>query len=111
MYRTIKVALTVVAISIISVLAAHASKSERNDALAIRKADITLIQAIQAAEQHVHGKAVKAEFERGKNGWVFDVEVVTDKKTYDVAVDPTKGTIITADEDKTDTDDSLDKED
>ena len=111
MKRTIKVALTLATLSTVGVLAAHASKSVENDALAIKKTGITLTQAIQAAEQHVHGKAVKAEFEHGKNGWVFDVEVVAESKTYDVAVDPAKGTVLTAQEDKADHDDGEDKED
>ena len=49
---------------------AYTSKTEENDALAINKAGITLIQAIQAAEQRVHGKAVKAEFEHGEKRMV-----------------------------------------
>lgn len=111
MKRTIKLALTVAAISTIGIQAAHASKTEENDALAVRHAGISLTQAVQVAEQHTHGKAVRAEFEHGKKGWVFDVEVVAGDKTYDVAVDPAKGTVLTAQEDKTDHDDGQDKED
>lgn len=111
MKRTIKVALTLATLSTVGVFAAHASKTAENDALSIKQAGITLTQAIQAAEQHVHGKAVKAEFEHSKKGWVFDVEVVADNKTYDVAVDPTKGTVLTAQEDKADHNDGEDKED
>lgn len=111
MQRSIKVALIVGALSSIGAIGAYASKTEENDALAINKAGITLTQAIQAAEQRVHGKAVKAEFEHGKKGWVFDVEVVADNKTYDVAVDPATGTVLRAQEDKADHDDGQDKED
>lgn len=111
MKRTIKVTLVAVAISTIGIMAAHASKSAENDAMAIRHASISLTQAVQVAEQHTHGKAVRAEFEHGKKGWVFDVEVVAGDKTYDVAVDPTKGTVLTAQEDKADHDGGQDKED
>jgi uncharacterized membrane protein YkoI len=111
MKRSIKVALIIGALSTTGAIGAYASKTEVNDAEAIQHAGISLTQAIQAAEQHLHGKAVRAEFEHGKKGWVFDVEVVADSRTYDVAVDPAKGTVIAAQADKADHDDHNDRED
>jgi uncharacterized membrane protein YkoI len=90
---------------------AYAAKSVDNDALAISGATIGLTQAITAAEQHVGGKAAKAEYERHKGRWVFDVEVVKDKKVMDVTVDATSGKVIAATEDKVDQDDKRDKAD
>jgi uncharacterized membrane protein YkoI len=84
--------------------------SPENDALAIASAKISLTQAISAAEQHVGGKAAKAEYERDKGQWVFDVEVVKDKTVMDVKVDPASGKVIAATEDKTDHDDDKDND-
>ncbi|MSN25887.1 MAG: peptidase M4 [Geobacter sp.] len=111
MKRALNVTLTLAALSTVGVLAAQASKTAENDALAIRHADITLTQAVQAAEQQLHGKAVRAEFEHGKAGWVFEVEVVANNKTYDVTVDPAKGTVLTTQEDKGDHDHGEEQED
>lgn len=91
--------------------AAYAAKSTENDALAISGATISLTQAITAAEQHVGGKASKAEYEQHKGQWVFDVEVVKEKKVMDVTVDATSGKVIAAIEDKPDHDDGHDKAD
>ena len=101
------VSLTAIAIG----SAAYAAKSAENDALAISGATIGLTQAITAAEQHVGGKASKAEYEQHKGQWVFDVEVVKDKQVMDVTVDATSGKVIAAIEDKADHDDGHDKAD
>lgn len=112
MKRSIKVALIVGALTTVGAIGAYASKAMENDALAINHAGISLTQAVQAVEQQLHGKAVKAEFEQSKkHGWVFDVEVVADNKTYDVAVDSAKGTVLSAQEDKADREHGEDKED
>ena len=70
-----------------------------------------MTQAVTAAEQHVGGKASKAEYEQHKGQWVFDVEVVKDKTVMDVKVDPTSGKVLAAVEDKADHDDDHDKAD
>ena len=67
-----------------------------HDALAITKAKISLTQAINVADQHVHGKASQAEYENSKLGWVYDVEVVSGAKVFDVKVDGAKGTVISS---------------
>ena len=61
----------------IGVYAATNTESQ-NDATAVAQATVSLTQAIATAEQHAHGKASKAEYERAsKPGqWVYDVEVV-----------------------------------
>jgi uncharacterized membrane protein YkoI len=82
-----------------------------NDALAIAGAKIDLAKAVAAAEQHVGGKASKAEYERHKGQWVFDIEVVKDKKVMDVKVDAASGKVISAAEDKADQDDDHDEAD
>ncbi|MES2237163.1 MAG: PepSY domain-containing protein [Pseudomonadota bacterium] len=90
---------------------AQAAKIAENDALAVTAAKIDMTQAVAAAEQHVGGKASRAEYERHKGQWMFDVEVIKDKKVMDVKVDPTSGKVIASTEDKTDRDDEHDKPD
>jgi len=90
---------------------AYAAISSENDALAIASAQVSLTQAVTTAEQHVDGKAVRAEYEHHKGQWVFDVEVVKGKQVMDVKVDPISGRILSAVEDNTDHDDAHDKED
>jgi uncharacterized membrane protein YkoI len=90
--------------------AGYAANGE-NDALAIAGAKIDLAKAVAAAEQHVGGKASKAEYERHKGQWVFDIEVVKDKKVMDVKVDAASGKVISATEDKADQDDDHDEAD
>ena len=82
-----------------------------NDATAISKAKIPLVQAVTMAEQHANGKASHAEYENSKHGWVYDVEVVSGSKVFDVRIDADKGTVISSAEDKADHDDDHDKQD
>ena len=99
------------ALSATAIGSAYAAKSAENDALAISGAMIGMTQAVTAAEQYVGGKASKAEYEHHKGKWVFDVEVVKDKKVMDVKVDPMSGKVIAATEDKADHDDDHDRAD
>ena len=92
-------------------VAAYAANAVQNDATAITQAKISLTQAITAAEQHAGGKASKAEFEKTKMGWAYDVEVVNGAKVFDVKVDADKGTVISSAEDKADQDDEHDQAD
>ena len=82
--------------------AAYAAQSGGNDALAINQAKVSLSQAISAAEQQHSGKASKAEFEHSKSGWVYEIEVVSGDKVFDVKVDADKGTILSSAEDTVD---------
>ena len=99
------------ALSAAAIGSAYAAKATENDALAVGSAAISMTQAITAAEQHVGGKASRAEYERHKGQWVFDVEVVKDRKVTDVRVDSTSGKVVAAVEDKADSDDDRDHAD
>jgi uncharacterized membrane protein YkoI len=80
-----------------------------NDAAPVPVAGISLGAAASAAEQHLQGKAVMAEYEKQKDGrWVYDVEVRAGTRVFDVKVDPDKGTVVASTEDKPDTDDDGD---
>ena len=111
MYRYSKLSLLAVAIATAGTVAYAANGGMENDAMAINKAKISLIQAVTVAEQHANGKASQAEFENSKQGWVFDVEVVSGAKVFDVKVDADKGTVISSAEDKADRDDEHDEKD
>ena len=90
---------------------AYGAKATENDALVISAAKIGLGQAVTAAEQHVGGKASRAEFERHKGQWVFDVEVVKGKSVMDVKVDAANGKVVAASADVIDSDDAGDRVD
>ena len=112
MYRYSKLSLLACALAAAAAGIAYAAKGDtENDAMAIASAKIPLAQAVAAAEQHVNGKAAKAEYEQSKQGWVYDVEVVSGAKVFDVKVDPNKGTVIASAEDKADRDEDHDEKD
>lgn len=100
MYRYTKLSMLVMGFMMTGAVAYAAKSHVENDALAINKAKISLTQAIIAAEQHVKGKASRAEYEHSKQGWIYDVEVVSGTKVYDVRVDAEKGAVISLAEDK-----------
>jgi uncharacterized membrane protein YkoI len=77
---------------------AYAAKAGQvEDALAIANSKVSLAQAIAAAEQHVGGKAAKAELEDENGQWVFGVEVVKDAtQVMDVKVDAATGKVLSA---------------
>ena len=109
MYRYTRLSLLAVATT--GAVAYAANGGMGNDAMAIAKAKIPLTQAVTVAEQHANGKASRAEYENSKQGWVYDVEVVSGAKVFDVRVDANKGTVISSAEDKADHDDDHDKRD
>ncbi len=84
---------------------AYVAKDAQNDALAIQKATVSLAQAINLAELHVRGRAIRAEYERTKLGAVYEVEVVSGAKVFEVRVDVDKGNVVTSVEDTEDHDD------
>lgn len=86
------------------------SNPEGEDFIAINQAQITLTQAIAAAENQYPGsRASKAEFEYSKKtGWAYDIEVINNAKAWDVKVDSQKGMIISALEDGVDYDNEPD---
>lgn len=111
MHRYTKLSLLAITMVVAGAAAYAAKGGMENDALAITKAQIPLAQAVTVAEQHANGKASRAEYESSKQGWVYDVEVVSGAKVFDVRVDADKGTVISSAEDKADHDDDHDKQD
>jgi uncharacterized membrane protein YkoI len=105
MYRYTKISLLAMVIAMSGVTAYAARSTAENDAVGVTQAKIELIQAITIAEQHAQGKASHAEYERSKQGAVYEVEVVSGAKVFDVKVDADKGTVISSVEDKPDHDD------
>lgn len=110
MFRHTKIALAGVVLAASSIAAFAATQME-NDAASLPVTKITLTQAVAAAEQQANGRATRAELEHSKSGIVYDVEVVSGTKTFDVKVDADKGTVIASTEDKGDHDDDHDKND
>lgn len=112
MFRFTKMAVAITVLTTAGLGAfAYASKGVENDAMSIVNAKVSMSQAVSVAEQHANGKASRAEYEKTKSGWTYDVEVVSGVKVYDVSVNAENGTVITSTEDKTDHDDDNDKED
>lgn len=110
MTRFSKLSLLAVALTAVGNFA-NAATSTENDAMAIAKAKIPLAQAVTAAEQHANGKAARAEYENSRQGWVYDVEIVSGAKIFDVKVDADKGTVVSSAQDTADRDDEHDKPD
>ena len=91
---------------------AETAAAPANDAGPIASTKVSMEAAVSAAEKHVQGKAVRAEYEKQKDGaWVYDIEVKTATKVFDVKVDPGKGTVLASTEDKVDSDDDGDRAD
>ncbi|RUP33252.1 MAG: peptidase M4 [Curvibacter sp.] len=111
MYRNTTLSLIGIAIAAAGAMAYAAKGGVESDTFAISKAQVQLAQAVTVAEQHAQGKAVRAEYENSKQGWLYDVEVVSGAKVFDVRVDADKGTVISSAEDKADHDDDHDKQD
>ena len=94
---------TIVGVSTFTVADALAEQAG-NDALQVRGAQISLSEAIAAAEAKTGGRASKAEFEQSANGWMYDVEVVVGDAVSDVKVNPENGSVMAVSEDKIDHD-------
>lgn len=90
---------------------AGATSARESDPPSMVDAGIGMAQAVSVAEHQANGKAARAEFEKSKGGWVYDIEVVSGTKVFDVKVDPAKGTVLSSTEDKADADDGADSED
>lgn len=110
MFRYTKISIAAVVLTA-SAIAAYAANTQDNDAVSLPVTKITLTQAVAAAEQQASGRATRAELEHSKNGVVFDVEVVSGAKVFDVRIDAEKGTVISSAEDTADHDDENDKAD
>lgn len=78
---------------------------EANETIDAASAKVPLKEAIATAEQHFQGRAVRADFKRedGPKS-VYEIEVATSTKVFDVRIDADKGTVLAANEDKADRD-------
>ena len=111
MKRKIYLAALAAFVATAAIGSAYAAKAAENDAMVISAASIDLGEAVTSAEQHVGGKATRAEFERHKGKWVFDVEVVKGRSVMDVKVDASTGKVVEATSDAVDKDDAGDRAD
>ena len=105
MNRTVKFSLLGLVLAGAGVAVYAANGGAHNDALSVPVSAVSLAQAISTAEGHAHGRATRAELDRGKHGWAYDVEVVNGRQVLDVQVDPTAGTVISAAADQMDHED------
>lgn len=99
MQRALKVFVPAVLLTTASVVGAlaYAAKNEaENDALEVAKAKVSLSQAVTLAEQHLNGKASRAEYERTKQGPAYEIEIVSGDKVFDVRVDAEQGSILSS---------------
>ena len=94
-------------------MTAGAARAEQveNDALQLQQAKISLGEAVAIAEAKTGGRASKAEFEKGAEGWIFDVEIVASKSVSDVHVNAETGDVLSIAEDEIDSDDNEDAAD
>ncbi len=77
-----------------------------SDTVAVPYAAISLDAAVAAAEKYAHGNAVYADYQKQKDGlWVYEIEVRSGARVFDVKVDAEKGTVIASTEGKADADD------
>jgi uncharacterized membrane protein YkoI len=111
MYHDTKLSILAIAIATTGAVAYAGKGGAENDALSITKAKISLAQAVAIAEQHANGKALHAEYENSRQGWVYDVEVVSGTKVFDVRVAADRAAVISSAEDKADRDDDHDAQD
>lgn len=88
----------------VAAFAATRQPEPDDDYAALSAAKITLTQAITAAEQHVQGRAIKAELENENGKLVYEVEVVKQNMATDVKVDSADGRILSAKADPQDED-------
>lgn len=95
---------------------AYAEKGEpanepETDSVPVTQAPVSLVQAVQTAELRAGGKAREAEYTHSREGWVYEVEVFTGTKVFDVRVDSTTGSVISSEEDVPDRDERHDRKD
>lgn len=100
MHRRSKLSLLAIVLAAASTIAQAHPKAR--DVTALANAKVPLAQAVTAAEQHVNGKALKAEFERSwQGGGVFEVDVVSGSgQVFEVKVDADKGTVLSSVEER-----------
>ena len=74
-------------LGIAAAAAAFGALAHEDPAGALAQAQIGLTQAVTVAEQHAHGRAVRAELESGNGAPVYGVEVFDGAQSVDVKVD------------------------
>lgn len=106
MKRSMKAGLAAAVVVALSTVAVYAAKGEDEgnaaEIAALAQAKITMTQAVTTAEQHANGRAARAEFDTGKAGSAYDIEVVSGAKVFDVKVDANTGAVLASAEDKGD---------
>ena len=82
---------------------ANQSGVRQGDAMVnLAQAKISLAQAVATAEQHVGGRASRAELQNENGRLVYGVEVVDTTRTMDVKVDAVNGSVLSAQADQAD---------
>jgi uncharacterized membrane protein YkoI len=77
-------------------LAGNAAKQAQR----LSQAKITLGEAIAAAEAKANGKAVNADLDSHRGKVVFEVEVLSNARLFDVMIDAADGKVLELKEDK-----------
>ena len=89
-------------VAVLSIAAAGAASAQERDELGIASAQISLIDAITAAEKHLGGKAASAAIERKDGNWIFEVDIVNGQEIKDVVIDPATGEVLAVEEETAD---------
>jgi uncharacterized membrane protein YkoI len=95
----------IAAIIFATLVSAYEAKSLRNAALPVIATKVGLTAAVAAAELHMGGKALSAEYDRHKGRWDIDVQEAGDKRIMNVEIDAASGVVIAVGEDQAECDD------
>jgi uncharacterized membrane protein YkoI len=87
---------TILLAVILMMAAPIAARADADDMRALAAAKISLVEAIEAAEKSVGGKAVDASIEDDTLPPQYDVSIIRDGKYFDVQVNGIDGSIINA---------------
>jgi len=79
-----------------AVLATHASGQTPRPG-GVSGPQTSLAQAVRVAEQQTGGRATKAEMERDRGVYMYEIETVSKEKTAEVVVDPASGNVVRVD--------------
>jgi len=81
-------------------LAEGPGKEKKDPVAALKKATISLTDAVARAEEKAGGKAVEAGLEAEKDAVVFEVAILKDGVEIEVKIDAVTGTVLAAEEEK-----------
>lgn len=98
MKTTMKAILGSVAV-VAAIGASGAALADREDIQLLSQAKVSLVDAIQAAEEHQGGKAVEANLDDDSFKPAYEVSIVKDNRLFDVQVDAVSGDVLGARED------------